>query len=105
MTKRPHIKLDPADCLPLGGPAAIPDFAWNPRARASSQLYDAGKMAVIPAVDYRPRPVALPLARVLAGRRAGGRTGKRLAGRWIDQNGAADNPLQALSVDGRWTAR
>ncbi len=65
----------------LGGPAANPDFAWNPAATGFQQLYDAGKMAVIPAVDYMPPDLlALPLPRLLAGRRARSRPDHRLAG-------------------------
>ena len=45
---RNYIGLDPSTCLTLGGPAATPDFRWNPAATGLKQLYDAGKMAVIP---------------------------------------------------------
>jgi|tagenome__1003787_1003787.scaffolds.fasta_scaffold20957879_2 uncharacterized protein (DUF1501 family) len=100
VTKRPHIKLDPAGCLPLAGPAASPDFAWNPNATGLRSLYDAGKMAVIPAVDYMPPDLSHFHSRAFW------QAGELVAdpsvgwlGKWIDQNGVADNPLQALSVD------
>ncbi len=100
VTKRPHIKLDPASCLPLAGPAASPDFAWNPNATGLQSLYDAGKMAVIPSVDYMPPDLSHFHSRAFW------QAGELVAdpavgwlGKWIDQNGAADNPLQALSVD------
>ena len=99
-TKRPHIKLDPAACLSLGGPAASPDFAWNPAATGFKQLYDAGKMAVMPAVDYQPPDLSHFHSRAFwqAGELDPDPATGWL-GRWIDQNGVTDNPLQALSVD------
>jgi uncharacterized protein (DUF1501 family) len=54
LDRRREPVLDPNDCLALGGPAATPDFKWNPAATGLKSLYDAGKMAVIPAVDYLP---------------------------------------------------
>jgi len=102
VTKRPHIKLDPADCLPLAGPAPSSDFAWHPSAAGFQQLYDAGKMAVIPAVDYQPPDLSHFHSRAFwqAGKLDPNPSSGWL-GRWIDQNGGAANPLQAISVD--WT--
>ncbi len=101
-TRRPHIALDPAACLPLGGAQATPDFAWNPDAQGFQALYDAGKMAVIPAVDYMPPDLSHFHSRAFW------QAGDLVAdpdtgwlGRWVDQNGDPNNPLQALSVD--WT--
>ena len=80
-------------------PAASPDFAWNPAATGFQQLYDAGKMAVIPAVDYMPPDLSHFHSRAFwqAGELDPDPATGWL-GRWVDQNGAADNPLQALSV-------
>src|SRR3954469_1169680 len=100
--KRPNIGLQPASCLPLAGPAATPDWAWNPAATGFQQLYDAGKMAVIPAVDYMPPDLSHFHSRAFwqAGE-LDPNPATGWLGRWIDQNGDPSNPLQALSVD--WT--
>ena len=74
--------------LPLGGAAANPDFAWNPAATGLQSLYDAGKMAVIPAVDYSPPDLSHFHSRAFwqAGDLVTDPTTGWL-GRWIDQNG------------------
>jgi len=97
--KRPNIGLQPQSCLPLAGPAATPDWAWNPAATGFQQLYDAGKMAVIPAVDYTPPDLSHFHSRAFwqAGELDPDPDTGWL-GRWVDQNGAADNPLQAVSA-------
>jgi uncharacterized protein (DUF1501 family) len=98
-TKRPNIRIDAANTLPLAGPAASPDWGWNPAATGFQQLYDAGKMAVIPAVDYMPPDLSHFHSRAFwqAGELDPDPANGWL-GRWVDQNGAADNPLQAISV-------
>jgi uncharacterized protein (DUF1501 family) len=102
VTKRTHIKLDPDNCLPLAGPAPSTDFRWHPNATGFRQLYDAGKMAVIPAVDYQPPDLSHFHSRAFwqAGKLDPSPSTGWL-GRWVDQNGGAANPLQAISVD--WT--
>ena len=103
LAARPHIGFtDQSALLPLGGAAANPDFAWNPAATGLQSLYDAGKMAVIPAVDYSPPDLSHFHSRAFwqAGYLETDPTTGWL-GRWIDQNGVKDNPLQALSVN--WT--
>ena len=99
---RNYIGLDPNDCLTLAGPAATPDFKWNPAATGLKSLYDAGKMAVIPAVDYLPPDLSHFHSRAFwqAGE-LDPNPATGWLGRWVDQNGDANNPLQALSVD--WT--
>ena len=58
-----------------------PTGAWNPAATGFQQLYDAGKIADHPGRRlHAARPLALPLARLLAGRRARSRPRHRLAG-------------------------
>jgi uncharacterized protein (DUF1501 family) len=98
-SKRPHIGLAPANCLPLGGAAANPDWAWNPAATGFQQLYDAGKIAVIPSVDYMPPDLSHFHSRAFwqAGELDPDPATGWL-GRWVDQNGAPDNPLQAVSA-------
>jgi uncharacterized protein (DUF1501 family) len=99
---RNYIGLDPNACLTLAGPAATPDFRWNPAATGLKQLYDAGKMAVIPAVDYLPPDLSHFHSRAFwqAGE-LDPNPATGWLGRWVDQNGDPSNPLQALSVD--WT--
>ena len=54
--QRTRIGLAPGDgLLPLGGPHASADFAWNPACAGLQTLYDAGQLAVLPAIDY-PEP-------------------------------------------------
>jgi uncharacterized protein (DUF1501 family) len=103
LAARPNIGFkDQSALLPLGGAAANPDFAWNPAATGLQSLYDAGKMAVIPAVDYSPPDLSHFHSRAFwqAGYLNTDPTTGWL-GRWIDQNGDPKNPLQALSVN--WT--
>ena len=99
VTKRPNIALNPANCLPLAGPAATPDWRWNPAATGFQQLYDAGKLAVIPAVDYMPPDLSHFHSRAFwqAGELDPDPDTGWL-GRWIDQNGDPANPLQAISA-------
>ena len=80
-SKRPHIGLAPANCLPLGGAAANPDWALEPGRdrvpaavrRRQDRGHPVGRL-------HAARPLALPLARLLAGRRARSRPRHRLAG-------------------------
>ena len=99
VTKRPNIALNPANCLPLAGPAATPDWRWNPAATGFQSLYDAGKLAVIPAVDYMPPDLSHFHSRAFwqAGELDPDPDTGWL-GRWIDQNGDPANPLQAISA-------
>lgn len=46
---RPTVAIPEAVALPLGGPASRSDFAWHPGAARLSELYDAGRVAVVPA--------------------------------------------------------
>ncbi len=46
---RPTVAIPESVALPLGGPASRSDFAWHPGAARLSQLYDAGRVAVVPA--------------------------------------------------------
>lgn len=46
---RPTIAVAEQAALPLGGPGAHPDFGWHPGAANLSALFDAGRVAVVPA--------------------------------------------------------
>ena len=63
---RSRIGVDPATALPL---ADAPGFGWHPSLAGLRELYDAGKVAVLPGGRLRaPRSVALQLRRLLAQR-------------------------------------
>jgi Uncharacterized protein conserved in bacteria len=105
-SKRPHIGLAPANCLPLGGAAANPDWAWNPAATGFQQLYDAGQIAVIPSVDYMPPDLSHFHSRAFwqAGELDPDPATGWL-GRWVDQNGAPTTRCRRSRPAGRWTGR
>ncbi len=46
---RPTIAVPETVALPLGGPGADPDLGWHPGAANLSALFDAGRVAVVPA--------------------------------------------------------
>ena len=78
---RNYIGLDPNDCLALGGPAATPDFKWNPAAtgfQSALRRRQDGRHPRRRLPAARPEP--LPLPRLLAGRRARSQPGDGLAG-------------------------
>ena len=73
---------------------------WHPNAAPLRDLHAAGQADRDPGDRLRrPQPVALHLAPLLGGRRVdpAGRVG--WLGRYLDRHGAADNPLQGLSLD------
>ena len=81
LTKRPHIKLDPARLPAAGRPGRQPGLRLEPggdRLQAAVRRGQDGRDpgGRLPAA----RPVALPLPRLLAGGRARSRSGHRLAG-------------------------
>lgn len=46
---RPTVGVPQSAALALGGPGAHPDFGWHPAATRLSALFDAGRVAVVPA--------------------------------------------------------
>jgi len=98
-TLRSHIGIDPATVLSLQGPGATADFGWHPALTGLKTLYDQGKVAVLPAVDYaNPDQSHFNSA-------AYWRTGivgpsfetAGWLGRTLDAVGTPDNPLQGIS--------
>ena len=94
---RKRIGIAPEKTLPLAG---VKDFGWHPALGGLKRLYDAGKVAVLPSVDF-----ANPDQSHFSSReywrtgfvgQAPDTTG--WLGRALDLIGTADNPLQGISV-------
>jgi uncharacterized protein (DUF1501 family) len=94
---RSRIGVDPASALPL---ADAPGFAWHPALAGLRELYDAGKVAVLPAVDYgHPDQSHFNSGGYWRSGIVGpapDRTG--WLGRTLDAIGTRDNPLQGIHV-------
>jgi uncharacterized protein (DUF1501 family) len=96
-TLRPSLKIaaDPADQL-----AGDPTLQWHPNARPLRDLHAAGKLTVLPAIGYADPNQSHFTSRhywEVGELDPGGRVG--WMGRFLDRHGAADNPLQGLSLD------
>jgi uncharacterized protein (DUF1501 family) len=77
-------------------------LAWHPAAASLATLHKEGKVAVMPAVGYEHPDQSHFTSRhfwEVGALNANERTG--WLGRWLDQVGSNDNPLQGLSLDGR----
>jgi uncharacterized protein (DUF1501 family) len=94
---RSRIGIDPAAALPL---ADAPGFGWHPSLGGLRELYDAGKVAVLPAVDYgHPDQSHFNSGGYWRSGIVGpapDRTG--WLGRTLDVIGTHDNPLQGIHV-------
>lgn len=94
---RPRVGIAPEKALPLRDNQ---DFGWNPACANLARLYDQGKVAVMPAVDYH-NPDQSHFNSAAFWRT--GVVGPTLdtsgwLGRTIDVVGNTTNPLQAVSV-------
>ena len=96
-TLRSRIGIDPATTLPLAG---TPGFGWHPNLGGLRDLYDAGKVAVLPAVDYaHPDQSHFNSGGYWRSGIVGpapDRSG--WLGRTLDVIGSKDNPLQGINV-------
>ena len=94
---RSRIGIDPATALPLAG---RPSFGWHPSLAGLRELYDAGKVAVLPAVDYsHPDQSHFNSGGFWRSGIVGpapDRSG--WLGRTLDVIGTHDNPLQGIHV-------
>jgi uncharacterized protein (DUF1501 family) len=94
---RSRIGLDPSTVLPL---ADTPSFGWHPSLAGLRELYDAGKVAVLPAVDYsHPDQSHFNSGGFWRSGIVGpapDRSG--WLGRTLDVIGTRDNPLQGIHV-------
>jgi uncharacterized protein (DUF1501 family) len=94
---RARLGLAPETTLPLAG---TPEFGWHPALEGLRRLYDAGRVAVLPAVDFAD-PDQSHFNSVAYWRR--GVVGPSFEttgwlGRTLDAVGTRDNPLQGISV-------
>jgi uncharacterized protein (DUF1501 family) len=94
---RTRLAIAPETTLPLPG---VPDFGWHPALEGLRKLYDQGKVAVLPSVDFADADQS-HFNSVAYWRR--GIVGPSFEttgwlGRTLDAVGAADNPLQGISV-------
>src|SRR3954452_9215080 len=94
---RSRIGVDPATALPLGD---YPSFGWHPSLAGLRELYDHGKVAVLPAVDYsHPDQSHFNSGGFWRSGIVGpapDRSG--WLGRTLDAIGTHDNPLQGIHV-------
>jgi uncharacterized protein (DUF1501 family) len=94
---RARIGIDPATVLPIPG---HPEFGWHPSLTGLQSLYDAGKVAVLPAVDYANPDQSHFNSAIFWRTGVVGQTFDRSGwlGRTIDVLGGSENPLQAISM-------
>jgi uncharacterized protein (DUF1501 family) len=94
---RTRIAINPSTTLPL---ADHPEFGWHPSLTGLKSLYDAGKVAVLPAVDYANPDQSHFNSQIFWRTGVVGQTFDRTGwlGRTIDLLGGTDNPLQAISM-------
>lgn len=94
---RPRIAVDPTSTIPLAGRR---DFGWHPSLSGLAALYDAGKVAVLPAVDYaNPDQSHFNSQTYWRTGVVGPPTDPTgWLGRTMDVLGSSTNPLQAVSM-------
>ncbi len=96
-TLRSRVGISPGTTLPVQGTA---DFGWHPALKSLAALYDQGKVAVLPSVDFADADQSHFNS---AGYWRTGIVGPSFEttgwlGRTLDVVGVADNPLQGISV-------
>jgi uncharacterized protein (DUF1501 family) len=93
---RSRIGIAPSATLPIAGQP----FGWHPSLAGLKELYDAGKVAVLPAVDYANPDQSHFNSQIFWRTGVAGPTRDRSGwlGRTIDAIGSSDNPLQAISI-------
>ncbi len=93
---RSRIGIPEGDLLPIAGQP----FAWHPSLPGVKQLYDQGKVAVLPAVDYANPDLSHFNSQIFWRTGVVGQSADRTGwlGRTIDLVGNTENPLQAISV-------
>ena len=94
---RARIGIDPATTLAVPG---HPEFGWHPALAGLKQLYDAGKVAVLPAVDYANPDQSHFNSQIFWRTGVVGPSADRTGwlGRTIDAIGGSENALQAVSI-------
>ena len=99
-TLRSRLGIAPETTLPLADTAA---FGWHPSLAGLKTLYDQGKVAVLPAVDFADADQSHFNSAAYWRRGIVGPSFESTGwlGRTLDTVGTADNPLQGISVS--WT--
>lgn len=94
---RSRVGIDPATTLAVG---SHPEFGWHPSLGGLRTLFDAGKVAVLPAVDYANPDQSHFNSQIFWRTGVAGPTFDRTGwlGRTVDVLGGTDNPLQAISM-------
>lgn len=94
---RARIGIDPAATLAVPG---HPEFGWHPSLGGLKQLHDAGKVAVLPAVDYANPDQSHFNSQIFWRTGVVGPTSDRTGwlGRTVDAIGGTGNALQAVSI-------
>jgi len=96
---RSRVGIPPESTLRLSG---VSEFGWHPSLAGLKRLYDAGKVAVLPSVDYAKPD--LSHFRSAGFWRTGIAVPSRVTtgwlGRTLDAMGGLSNPLQAVSMNG-----
>jgi uncharacterized protein (DUF1501 family) len=96
-TLRTHVGVDPATTLALPG---NPEFGWHPSLTGLKALYDQGKVAVLPSVDFADADQSHFNSAAYWRRGIVGPSFETAGwlGRTLDIVGVSDNPLQGISV-------
>ena len=94
---RSRIGIAPGTTLAVSG---HPEFGWHPSLGGLKQLYDAGRVSVLPAVDYANPDQSHFNSQIYWRTGVVGESRDRTGwlGRTIDAVGSTDNPLQAISM-------
>jgi uncharacterized protein (DUF1501 family) len=94
---RTRLGIAPASTLPVTG---APEFGWHPSLAGLKALYDAGKVAVLPSVDFADADQSHFNSAAYWRRGIVGPSFESTGwlGRTLDAVGTVDNPLQGISV-------
>ena len=94
---RARLGIAPETTLPVAG---SPEFGWHPSLAGLRTLYDAGKVAVLPSVDFADADQSHFNSVAYWRRGIVGPSSENTGwlGRTLDAVGVADNPLQGVSV-------
>ena len=95
---RPTVRLATDATLPVSGSSTL---RWHPAMQPIKDLHDAGKVAITPAIGYSSPNQSHFTSRhfwEVGELSTNGSTG--WLGRYLDQHGELNNPIQGLSLDG-----
>lgn len=95
---RPGLRLSSAATLECSG---NPSLRWHPALAGIKALHDAGKVAISPAIGYdSPNQSHFTSRHFWEVGRLSTTTTTGWLGRYLDEYGQANNPIQGLSLDG-----